>query len=551
MKLREFLQGCNYILVTRSEPQTPNSSPPGSPSTPLWKRGAEGDFKGGYGEINDLLLNADISGLAYDSRKVEEGYLFVAIKGERYDGHDFIKDAIRKGAVALVYEHDNSELNSAIRNPQSAISFIRVKDGRKALACLANNFYEMPSKNLTLIGVTGTNGKTTTTYILKSILEAWGKKVGLIGTIQYLIHEKVYPAVHTTPESLDFQRLLKDMLLSGCTHVISEVSSHALAQFRVDRAAFNAVVFTNLTRDHLDFHKNMEDYFRAKERLFLDLLDKDGTAIINIDDPYGKRLVSSLVTRHPSQDILTYGLEAGADIMASDVKSSFQGLKFKISFRGRSYDISSHLTGLTNVYNILSAVGVSISLGIPRKVILEGLAETGNITGRFEKVDKGQGFICIVDYAHTEDALERLIYTARELATQHSVLSAQHHLPRIITVFGCGGDRDRGKRPRMGAIATRLSDFVVITSDNPRYEEPSGIIKEIEDGAVAKNYVIESDRREAIRKAVDMASDGDIVLVAGKGHEDYQEIKGVRYKFNDREVLEEIINSKLKIQNVK
>jgi len=574
MKLREFLQGCDYILVTRSEPQTPNSNHPGSPSTPLWKRGAEGDFKGGHREINDLLLNTDISGLAYDSRKVEEGYLFVAIKGERYDGHDFIKDAIRKGAVALVYEHDNSEfgirnseLNSAIRNPQSAISFIRVKDGRKALACFANNFYEMPSKNLTLIGVTGTNGKTTTTYILKSILEAWGKKVGLIGTIQYLIHKKVYPAVHTTPESLDFQRLLKDMLLSGCTHVISEVSSHALAQFRVDRAAFNAAVFTNLTRDHLDFHKNMEDYFRAKERLFLELLDKDGTAIINIDDPYGKRLVSSLVARHPSQDILTYGLEAGADIMAGDVKSSFQGLKFKLSFRGRSYDISSHLTGLTNVYNILSAVGVSISLGIPWKVILEGLIESGNITGRFEKVDKGQGFLCIVDYAHTEDALERLIYTARELLKKSLVHShqslvpvtndqcpitndqftnhARGRVPRIITVFGCGGDRDRGKRPRMGAVATRLSDFVVITSDNPRSEEPSGIIKEIEDGAVAKNYVIEPHRREAIRKAVNMASDGDIVLVAGKGHEDYQEIKGVRYKFNDREVLEEIIKHKM------
>jgi UDP-N-acetylmuramoyl-L-alanyl-D-glutamate--2,6-diaminopimelate ligase len=556
MKLRDFLQGCDYIIATRSEPQTPNSNPPDSPPTPLWKRGA--------GEINDLLLNTDISGLAYDSRKVEEGYLFVAIKGERYDGHDFIKDAIKKGAAALVYEHDNSELNSAIRNPQSTISFIRVKDSRKALACLANNFYEMPSKNLTLLGVTGTNGKTTTTYILKSILEAWGKKVGLIGTIQYLIHEKAYPAIHTTPESLDFQRLLKDMLLSGCTHVISEVSSHALAKFRVDRAAFNAAVFTNLTRDHLDFHKNMEDYFRAKERLFLELLDKDGTAIINIDDPYGKRLVSSLVACHPSQNILTYGLEAGADIMASDVKSSFQGLKFKVSFRGRIYDISSHLTGLTNVYNILSAVGVSISLGIPRKVILEGLVETGNITGRFEKVDKGQGFLCIVDYAHTEDALERLIYTARELISPppppltkgghrwgYNFSLATHPFPRIITVFGCGGDRDHGKRPRMGAVATRLSDFVVITSDNPRSEEPSGIIKEIEDGAVAKNYVIESDRREAIRKAVNMASEGDIVLVAGKGHEDYQEIKGVRYKFNDREVLEDIIKYKMQDARLK
>jgi UDP-N-acetylmuramoyl-L-alanyl-D-glutamate--2,6-diaminopimelate ligase len=586
MKLKELLQGCDYI----------NSVIHSTPSLTLPPRGGGQGWGGSSGTLNselniDSSLDIDISGIAYDSRKVKEACLFVAITGERYDGHDFIKDAIKKGAVAIVYEKEIN-IQSLVGGQQSSVKtndqdgslfasgnviLIRVNDSRKTLARLANNFYEMPSKNLTLIGVTGTNGKTTTTYILKSILEAWGKKVGLIGTIQYLIHDRVYPALHTTPESLEFHGLLKDMLLSGCTHVISEVSSHALAQFRVDRAAFNAVVFTNLTRDHLDFHKNMEDYFRAKERLFLDLLDKDGTAIINIDDPYGKRLVSSLVTRHPSQDILTYGLEAGADIMAGDIKSSFQGLKFKISFRGRSYDISSHLTGLTNVYNILSAVGVSISLGIPRKVILEGLVETGNVTGRFEKVDKGQGFLCIVDYAHTEDALERLIYTARELIKKSEVsntpsltlppprprsakrggrgggqgwggaseLRTRNSSPRVITVFGCGGDRDHGKRPRMGAIATRLSDFVVITSDNPRSEEPSGIIKEIEDGAVAKNYVIESDRREAIRKAVNMASDGDIVLVAGKGHEDYQEIKGVRYRFNDREVLEEVLKNKL------
>lgn len=558
MKLGELLQGCDYInsLTLNGFRVTTPELRISAPKT-----------------VTDSSLDVDISDIAYDSRKVKEGCLFVAITGERHDGHDFIKDAIKKGAVAIVYEKEiniQSLINSQRSNPTLPpfnkggwggindlstftryLILIRVNNSRRTLACLASNFYEMPSKDLTLIGVTGTNGKTTTTYILKSVLEAWGKKVGLIGTIQYLIDDRVYPALHTTPESPEFHGLLKNMLLSGCTHVISEVSSHALAQFRVDRASFNAAVFTNLTRDHLDFHKNMEEYFRAKERLFLELLDKDGTAIINIDDPYGKRLVSSLVACHPSLDILTYGLEAGADIMAVDIKSSFQGLKFKILFHGRSYDVSSHLIGLTNVYNILSAVGVAISLGIPRKVIVEGLVETGHITGRFEKVDKGQGFLCIVDYAHSEDALERLIYTARELATQHSVLSAKHYPPRIITVFGCGGDRDRGKRPRMGAVATRLSDFVFITSDNPRSEEPSGIIKEIEDGAVAKNYVIESDRREAIRKAVNMASDGDIVLVAGKGHEDYQEVKGVRYRFNDREVLEEIINSKLKIQNVK
>jgi UDP-N-acetylmuramoyl-L-alanyl-D-glutamate--2,6-diaminopimelate ligase len=580
MKLGELLQGCDYInsLTLNGFRVTTPEFRISAPKT-----------------VTDSSLDVDISDIEYDSRKVREGCLFVAITGERHDGHDFIKDAIKKGAVAIVYEKEiniQSLVNSQRSNPPLPpftkgggvgindlspltryLILIRVNNSRRTLACLANNFYEMPSKNLTLIGVTGTNGKTTTTYILKSILEAWGKKVGLIGTIQYLIHDRVYPALHTTPESLEFHGLLKDMLLSGCTHVISEVSSHALAQFRVDRASFNAAVFTNLTRDHLDFHKNMEEYFRAKERLFLELLDKDGTAIINIDDPYVKRLVSLLVARRPSQDILTYGLEAGADIMAGDIKSSFQGLKFKISFRGRSYDVSSHLIGLTNVYNILSATGVAISLGIPRKVIGEGLVETGHITGRFEKVDRGQGFLCIVDYAHSEDALERLIYTARELIKKSEVsntpsltlpprgggqgwggaseLRTINSSPRVITVFGCGGDRDRGKRPRMGAVATRLSDFVFITSDNPRSEEPFGIIKEIEDGAVAKNYVIESDRREAIRKAVNMASDGDIVLVAGKGHEDYQEVKGVRYRFNDREVLEEIINSKLKIQNVK
>jgi UDP-N-acetylmuramoyl-L-alanyl-D-glutamate--2,6-diaminopimelate ligase len=554
MKLRELIQGCDRInQLTLSEFKATTS-----------------DFRMLESETGpDSLPDIDISGIAYDSRKVNEAYLFVAIEGERDDGHDFIRDAVKKGAVAVVHEHDiaefgiqNAELNSEIPNPQSVITFIRVKNSRKALACIADNFYGKPSASLILIGVTGTNGKTTITYILKSILEAWGKKIGLIGTIQYLTHVKVYPALYTTPESLEFQALLKDMLLSGCTHVISEVSSHALAQFRVDSTVFKAAVFTNLTRDHLDFHKNMEDYFRAKERLFLEILDSKGTAIINIDDPYGKRLVSSL---HPSQNILTYGLKAGADIMAGDINSSFDGLKFKILFRGRSCDVSSYLIGLPNVYNIISAVGVSISIGVPWKIILEGLIKTGNVTGRFEKVDIGQDFLCVIDYAHTEDALERLIYTARELANQQSALWPQDNpplppllkvgkggfVPRIITVFGCGGDRYHGKRPRMGAVATRLSDFVIITSDNPRSEEPADIIKEIEGGVVTKNYVIEPDRKEAIRKAVDMADYGDVVLIAGKGHEDYQEIKGVRYQFNDRDILEEILRSKLKVQNIK
>ncbi|MEW6162304.1 MAG: UDP-N-acetylmuramoyl-L-alanyl-D-glutamate--2,6-diaminopimelate ligase [Nitrospirota bacterium] len=525
MKLRELFQNVDIINVLQGCNYTPSLTLPPQGGGQGW-----GD--------------RDISGVAYDSRKAKEGYLFVAIEGERYDGHDFIKDAVKKGAVAIV--HEKPVMRDAL-----SVTSIRVKDSRKALSCIAHNFYGMPSEGLILIGITGTNGKTTAAYILKSILESWGKEIGLIGTIQYVIKDRAYPAPHTTPESLEFHGLLKDMLSSGCTHVISEVSSHALAQHRVDRAVFKAAVFTNLTRDHLDFHKTMEDYFRAKERLFRELLDEDGTCVINLDDPYGKRLISSLSTGVPkkSQDILTYGFEAGADVVASDIDSSFGGLRFKILFRGRSYDVSSPLVGLPNVYNIMSAAGVSISLGVPWQIILEGIEKTCGVTGRFEKVDLGQNFLCIIDYAHTEDALERLICTARGL-TLPPLAKGRHKggdsSSRIITVFGCGGDRDRGKRPKMGAVATRLSDFVIITSDNPRSEEPSEIIREIESGAVKRNYLIEPDRREAIRKAVDIAGGSDIILIAGKGHEDYQEIKGVRNRFNDRDIFEEAIRDRVK-----
>lgn len=509
MKLREVLDGCDY----------------------------SGGFPG-----NDTFLRKDVRGVAYDSRNVEEGYIFVAIKGERYDGHDFVKDAEKRGAVVVVSERELSGDEGG---------FILVGDGRKALACISNNFYQRPSESLTLIGITGTNGKTTTTYILKSILESWGKNVGVIGTIQYIIKDRVYPAPHTTPEAPEFQSLLRQMLLSGCSHVISEVSSHALAQYRVDGAVFDTAVFTNLTRDHLDFHKTMEDYFSAKERLFKELLDKNGTAIINLGDPYGKRLEAELRRRRPDLKILTYSLETGADIIASEVRVSFEGLRFKISHLGRSYNVSSPLTGMPNIYNIISAVGASISLGVPWQVILEGIEKAEHVAGRFERVDAGQEFLCIIDYAHTEDALERLILTARELLKElppHPPFAEGGKREVLITVFGCGGDRDRGKRPGMGEVATRLSDFVILTTDNPRSEEPINIIKDIESGAVNKNYLIEPDREKAIGKAVEIAGGGDIVLVAGKGHEDYQEIKGIRYPFSDRDVIIEAIKSRSKFQ---
>jgi UDP-N-acetylmuramoyl-L-alanyl-D-glutamate--2,6-diaminopimelate ligase len=317
------------------------------------------------------------------------------------------------------------------------------------------------------------------------------------------------------------------MLAEGCTHVAVEVSSHALTQKRVEGTTFRAAVFTNLTRDHLDFHGSMENYFLAKERLFTGLLSEKGTAVINFDDPYGRRLLAGMGR---GRQVLTYGLEAGPDLRATEIDNSFGGLRFKINVRGRAYNVVSPLMGLPNVYNILAAAGVSASIGVPWKIIVEGIGNSRMVKGRFEKVDAGQGFLAVIDYAHTEDALERLIYTARGLTEG-----------KIITVFGCGGDRDRGKRPAMGSIATRLSDFVIITSDNPRSERPERIIQEIEAGATRKNYLIEPDREAAIRRAVLIAQENDVVLVAGKGHEDYQEIEGKRFKFNDREVLERAI----------
>jgi UDP-N-acetylmuramoyl-L-alanyl-D-glutamate--2,6-diaminopimelate ligase len=472
-----------------------------------------------------IRVDREISGISYDSRKVKPGHLFVAMKGEKADGHDFIEDAARRGAAAVLYEN---QVFGKTAGSFPSVTFIAVKDSRAALACAADRFFESPSSALAVAGITGTNGKTTTSYLIRSVLNAWGKKVGLIGTIQYMIGEEIHPATHTTPESLEFQELLSRMRTAGCSHVVTEVSSHALAQKRVDSTSFKTAVFTNLTRDHLDFHKTMENYYLAKSRLFADLLDENGRSIINLDDPYGQRLQTEL--KQHGGTVWTYGLDEGADLLASEINTSFSGLTFRIACEGKTYDVASPLVGLPNVYNILSAVGACRALGAPWEAIIEGLARSGTVTGRFEKVDAGQGFLAVVDYAHTEDALERLIYTARGLTDG-----------KVVTVFGCGGDRDRGKRRRMGSVATRLSDFVIMTSDNPRTEDPQEILKEIEAGAARKNYMVEPDREEAIKRAVLMAGENDIVLIAGKGHENYQEINGRRSVFNDREVLAESI----------
>lgn len=477
-----------------------------------------------------LEKEVEVTGISYDSRKVKKGDLFIALPGEKSDGRKYMGEAVRKGAVAVVFESGPAvgAVPTGIKARGTAVYF-SVRSGREALARIANNYFGEPSKSLSVLGITGTNGKTTTSYILKSILESWGKKVGLIGTIQYMIGAEVHNAPHTTPQALEFQELLSKMQSSGCSHVISEVSSHALAQKRVFGTTFRAGIFTNLTRDHLDFHKTMDEYFLSKAGLFRDFLSEGGISAINSDDAYGRKLLSSLRLDSGSK-VLAYGLEENADIVATEISNSPEGLRFRIRMDGETYGVSSPLLGLPNVYNILSAAGLAAALEIPWDVILEGIGRAGTVTGRFEKINAGQKFLAVVDYAHTEDALERLIYTARGMAGG-----------KIITVFGCGGDRDRGKRPRMGAIATKLSDFVIITSDNPRSEKPEEIIKEIAAGAARKNFLVEPDRREAIRRAVLLADKRDIVLVAGKGHENYQECGTTRTRFNDREVLEEAI----------
>jgi len=468
-------------------------------------------------------LNREIKGIAYDSRLVKKDFIFVAIKGLLLDGHDYIEDAINRGATGVISERS--------LNLQADSTFVEVNDTREALALLSSAFYREPSRDLTLIGITGTNGKTTTSYIIKSILEAWGKRVGLLGTINYIINKDILPAPHTTPESLELQRYLREMVDNGIGYGVIEVSSHALSLERIKGCSFKVGVFTNFSQDHLDFHKTMQGYFEAKSRLF-DYVEEGGYAVLNWDDIMVRNLKENLHC-----NVLTCGLEEGAMIRAVDVKVQSAkckmencGISFKIQTPKGIFDINSPLVGRNNVYNITMAIGAAYALGIDKEAIIRGIMEVKPVEGRFEKIDAGQDFLCIVDYAHTEDALKKLIEEARLIT--HG---------RVITVFGCGGDRDKTKRPVMGMVATELSDIAIITSDNPRTEEPSEIIKDILGGIRESNYIVEPDRAKAIGIAVSLAEPEDTVLIAGKGHEDYQEIKGVRHHFSDKEVIRKAI----------
>lgn len=479
-------------------------------------------------------LSVSVNAITDDSRTASSQSLFVAVKGERADGHRFISAALKGGASALVAQ----EAVSGISLP-----FVRVEDSRRALGFLGSRFYGDPSSRIRMIGITGTNGKTTTTYVCKALLEGLGRQVGLIGTVAYQIGTSTMPAAHTTPGALELQRLLAEMVASGCAAAVMEVSSHALTQDRTSGCEYDVAVFSNLTQDHLDFHKTMEDYFQAKLRLFTGLAEghkRNKRAIINVDDSYG----SQIVERSPVP-VWTYALKSKADLRAEEVRLSIRGTTFTAATPVGNFSIESHLVGEHNVYNLLAAIGVALHEGATPDQIRLAVGNVLNVPGRFERVMAGQPFTVVVDYAHTEDALVRLLTTAEALKAG-----------RIITVFGCGGDRDRGKRPKMGAAAVRYSDVVILTSDNPRTEDPHAILEQVEVGVVEGlrqrprvQYRKIVDRRQAIEEAVRQVQSSDMVLIAGKGHEDYQIVGTEKLHFDDREVARNAIQRSISVCN--
>lgn len=470
-----------------------------------------------------------VTGLCYDSREVQLGDLFVAIPGAIVDGHTFIDSAVAKGASVVVVQDDTARPDMFFVH--AGVVKVVVPDTRKALARMAANYYGHPSRRLRLIGVTGTNGKTTTTHLIKSILEAGGETVGLIGTIEYRIGGEVIPATHTTPESLELNELLARMVERGCTAAVMEVSSHSLALSRVDGLEFRVGVFTNLTQDHLDFHGTMEAYYRAKKLLF-DGLPADASAVTNADDTRGKEIV-----RDTSARTLSYGILNPADLHAQDVELSIAGTRFVIAHDGMRTVVESQLTGRFNISNLLAAYSAGVALEVPEEQIVRGIGSLTAVRGRFEQIVSPAGWTAIVDYAHTPDALENC------LRTIHDVMAGRGP-GKIITVFGCGGNRDVGKRPVMGRIASELSTIVVVTSDNPRREDPKTIVDQIIAGVCPGAEVhTEIRRREAIRLGLAMAGRGDVVLIAGKGHETYQVIGDTKSHFDDREEVEAFIRS--------
>src|SRR6185295_19373009 len=482
-----------------------------------------------YGsEVLTQSGNPGIGGLEYDSRRIKPGDAFVAMRGDTSDGNRFIDQAISAGAVAIVSD-------SAEQKPRQAIAWAQVPHGRRALARLSANFYKKPAERLAITGITGTNGKSTTAFLLESILAAAGRKSALIGTIEYHVAGKTLPAPHTTPEALELNRILNQALGQGATEAVMEVSSHALEQQRVYGIPFGVAVFTNLTRDHLDYHRTMEEYFSSKQILFEGCgTEAPRAAVLNGDDEYGQKLVQLSGKR--SSEVLTYGLSKG-DFHAEKVEITPRGTRFELVGAKETIPLFSPLIGKVNVYNVLAAAGAAYLRNCKPEEIAQGIAALTRVPGRFERVDCQQPFTVVVDYAHTDDALRNLTALAREFVQQAG------HKGKVITVFGCGGDRDRVKRPLMGEAAGRGSDFVILTSDNPRSEDPLAIINDAMVGLQRSGtkYKTEPDRKAAIALAIREAGPGDIVLIAGKGHEKVQITRNGAVPFDDVEVAQKIL----------
>jgi UDP-N-acetylmuramoyl-L-alanyl-D-glutamate--2,6-diaminopimelate ligase len=478
------------------------------------------------------LGNPPVTGVEYDSRRVRPGAVFVAMRGDTCDGNRFIDQAIAAGAVAIVTD-------SAVETPRPAVAWAQVPSGRRALARLSANFYKRPAERIANTGITGTNGKSTTAFIVESILKAAGRKAVLVGTIEYHVAGKILPAPHTTPEALELNQLLAEGLAQGVTESVMEVSSHALGQQRIFGISFDVAVFTNLTRDHLDYHGTMDEYFRAKQVLFEGCgTDPPRAAVLNTDDEYGRELLK-LATKQ-STEVFSYGLSTG-DFHATmnDLEITARGSRFQMSTPMGPLAVWTPLIGKVNVYNVLAAAAAAYARNCSANAIARGIADLTHVPGRFERVDCGQPFTVVVDYAHTDDALRNLTALARDFVVQAGLKG------KVITLFGCGGDRDRAKRPLMGEAAGKGSDFVVLTSDNPRSEDPLAIINDALVGLQKSGtkYVTEPDRRKAIALAIGQAQPGYIVLLAGKGHEKTQTTNGKAMPFDDVQVARETLTT--------
>ncbi|PYJ69199.1 MAG: UDP-N-acetylmuramoyl-L-alanyl-D-glutamate--2,6-diaminopimelate ligase [Verrucomicrobia bacterium] len=467
-------------------------------------------------------VNRPVENIAYDSRRVQRNSMFVALRGEKTDGHQFIGHAIEKGASVIVAEREEKN---------SRVTCLVVENTRTALADFSATFYGHAARKLKLAGVTGTNGKTTTAFLIKHMCESAGLRCGLVGTVRYEIGERILPAIRTTPESLDLQELLAQIANAGCKAAAMEVSSHALAQDRTRGLEWDVAVFTNLTQDHLDFHRTMENYFDAKMELFTGLATQEQkrkpVAIVNIDDRYGQQLLDKIDKRVA---VVTYGMGLRADFRASNYRAEFTGTSYQLDARGKNYLVRLPLIGRFNVANSVAALAAANALGINLRTAVFSLAKSPQVPGRLELVPAKRQFQVFVDYAHTPDALGNVLKTLRELEPH-----------RLIAVFGCGGERDRQKRPLMAEMADRLADYSIITSDNPRKEDPNAIVAEIEKGFRSNHYEKIVDRTKAINRAVALTRPRDIVLIAGKGHENYQEFADYTIPFDDIQVARRAI----------